>query len=442
MSQQQGTFADALAVKDLRNRIGFVFLALAVFVLTVHIGIPGVNLDVWKSLISQGAIFQFLGMFTGGALFSFSIGAMGITPYINASIIMQLLTVVVPQLHDMQKEGGEIGRRKIAWYTRCLTMSLAFLQATMMVLSLRSYHDPSGSGVFMFTNPMYYLMVVATLMAGTAFLMWLGEQMSDRGIGNGVSLLIFGGISLSFPSYFQNTLEMAQVKGPQYWVALGVFLLCFLLLVVAIIYVTIGQRKVPVQYPKRQVGRRVYGGHSTFIPIRVNNAGVISIIFAISIMYLPNTLMTFIPKDAAWLTPVHTFLERWYAPTGVLYNLIYAGLVIFFTYFYSAITLNVQDLSDNLRKAGGFIPGIRPGKPTVEYLERLLSRITLVSAVFLAFIAVFPTFLMEATGVTRFYLGSTSMLIIVGVALDTMQQIQARLVMRQYQGFMKQQQGA
>lgn len=442
MSQQQGTFADALAVKDLRNRIGFVFLALAVFVLTVHIGIPGVNLDVWKSLISQGAIFQFLGMFTGGALFSFSIGAMGITPYINASIIMQLLTVVVPQLHDMQKEGGELGRRKIAWYTRCLTMSLAFLQATMMVLSLRSYHDPSGNGVFMFTNPFYYLMVVATLMAGTAFLMWLGEQMSDRGIGNGVSLLIFGGISLSFPTYFQHTLELAQVKGPQYWVALAVFLLCFLLLVVAIIYVTIGQRKVPVQYPKRQVGRRVYGGHSTFIPIRVNNAGVISIIFAISIMYLPNTLMTFMPKDAAWLTPLHTFLERWYAPTGVLYNLIYAGLVIFFTYFYSAITLNVQDLSDNLRKAGGFIPGIRPGKPTVEYLERLLSRITLVSAVFLAFIAVFPTFLMEATGVTRFYLGSTSMLIIVGVALDTMQQIQARLVMRQYQGFMKQQQGA
>ncbi len=437
MAQQQGTFADALAVTDLRKRIGFVFVGLAVFVLTVHIGIPGVNLKVWGNLVQSNTLFQFLGMFTGGALFSFSIGAMGITPYINASIIMQLLTVVVPQLHDMQKEGGDIGRRKIAWYTRCLTMTLAFMQATMMVLSLRSYND-HGESVFLYNTIPYYVMVVFTLMAGTAFLMWLGEQMSDKGIGNGVSLLIFGGISLSFPKYFDQTLQLANVQGPKYWLALGAFLFCFLLLIVAIIYVTIGQRKVPVQYPKRQVGRRVYGGHSTFIPIRVNNAGVISIIFAISIMYLPNTLLTFVPKDATWLMPVHTFLEKWYQPSGVLYNLIYAGLVIFFTYFYSAITLNVQDLSDNLRKAGGFIPGIRPGKPTVEYLERLLARITLVSAVFLAFIAVFPTFLMQATGVTRFYLGSTSMLIIVGVALDTMQQIQARLVMRQYQGFMKQ----
>lgn len=438
MAGQQATFADAIAVKDLRNRILFVFVGLAVFVLTVHIGIPGVNLSVWKSLLSSQALFQFLGMFTGGALFNFSIGAMGITPYINASIIMQLLTVIVPQLHDLQKEGGDIGRRKIAWYTRCLTMTLAFLQATMMVVSLRTYHA-NGQSVFYFNNLGYYIMVVFSLMAGTAFLMWLGEQMSDKGIGNGVSLLIFGGISLSFPQYFQQTLQLANVKGPQYWVALGVFLLCFLMLIMAIIYVTIGQRKVPVQYPKRQVGRRVYGGHSTFIPIRVNNAGVISIIFAISIMYLPQTLLTFMPKDATWVIPIHTFLERWYQPSGVLYNLVYAGLVIFFTYFYSAISLNVQDLSDNLRKAGGFIPGIRPGKPTVEYLERLLSRITLVSALFLAFIAVFPTFLMQATGVTSFYLGSTSMLIIVGVALDTMQQIQARLVMRQYQGFMKQQ---
>ncbi len=439
MAQQQASFAEAMQVTDLRKRIGFVFLGMAIFVLTVHVGIPGINLTVWKSLLSQGALFQFLGMFTGGALFNFSIGAMGITPYINASIIMQLLTVVVPQLKDLQKEGGEMGRRKIAWYTRCLTMSLAFLQATMMVLSLRSYRGATGEGVFMINNVFYYAMVIFTLMAGTAFLMWLGEQMSDKGIGNGVSLLIFGGISLSFPQYFQQTMELANVRGPQFWVALGVFLAIFVLLIMAIIYVTIGQRKVPVQYPKRQVGRRVYGGHSTFIPIRVNNAGVISIIFAISIMYLPNTLLTFLPKDASWLIPVQTFYERWFTPTGVLYNLCYAGLVIFFTYFYSAITLNVQDLADNLRKHGGFIPGIRPGKPTVDYLERLLSRITLVSALFLAFIAVFPTFLMQATGVTNFYLGSTSMLIIVGVALDTMQQIQARLVMRQYQGFMKQQ---
>ncbi|MEW6277374.1 MAG: preprotein translocase subunit SecY [Candidatus Eremiobacterota bacterium] len=436
-----GKFAEAMQVSDLRRRIGWVFLGLAIFVLTVHIGIPGVNREVWSRLLAGGELLQFLGMFTGGALFNFSIGALGITPYINASIIMQLLTVVIPQLHDLQKEGGELGRRKIAWYTRCLTMTLAFLQSLVMTLSLANYKpEGGGAGIFVYTNAFYLAMVVFTLMAGTAFLMWLGEQMSEKGIGNGVSLLIFGGISLSFPQYFSNTLSAAQVKGAQYWVALGFFLFAFLLLIVGIIYVTMGHRKVPVQYPKRQVGRRVYGGHNTFIPIRVNNAGVISIIFAISILYMPLTIVQMLQgnNQMAWLQPAFIFIQRHFNQDGVLFNLAYAGMVIFFTYFYSAITLNVQDLADNLRKHGGFIPGIRPGRPTVEYLERLLSRITLVSALFLAFIAVFPTFLMNVTGVKSFYLGSTSMLIIVGVALDTMQQIEARLVMRHYQGFMKQ----
>ena len=434
------TFADAFKIDDVRKRIGWVFIGLAVFVLTVHVSMPGVNKDVWNALLARGELFQFLGMFTGGALNNFSVAAMGITPYINASIIMQLLTVVLPQLKDMQKEGGEQGRRKIGEYTRYLTGVLATLQAVFMTLSLVRYSGEGGMRVFTMTGIGYYVMVVLALIAGTMFLMWLGELMTERGIGNGVSMLIFGGIVLRFPSYLADTLAKAGVQGATYVLSLILFLLIMVGLVAAIVIIHLGQRKVPVQYPKRQVGRKIYGGHSTYIPIRVNNAGVISIIFAISIMYLPNTFAQFLQAPAQntpWLRDMLTFTMGLFNPMGVFYNVMYAALVIFFTYFYSAITFNIQDVADNMKKYGGFIPGIRPGRPTAEYLERVLSRITLVSALFLAFIAVAPTFIMQLTGVNTFFLGSTSLLIIVGVALDTMQQIEARLVMRHYQGFMK-----
>ncbi|MDQ7823199.1 MAG: preprotein translocase subunit SecY [Candidatus Eremiobacteraeota bacterium] len=434
-----GTFFSSFRVKELRDRILYVAFGFAVFVLMVHISVPGVDLKTWDQLLTQGALFSFLGMFTGGALNRFSIGAMGITPYINASIIMQLLTVVIPKLHELQKEGGEMGRRKIGQYVRTLTMALALLQATVMTLSLSKWKGENGEHIFLMTGPMYYLMVILSLTAGTAFLMWLGERMTDKGIGNGVSMIIFGGIVLRYPVYIGQTFFYARVSNdPNFYVRLFLFAIVAVLLIMAIIMLTQGMRKVPVQYAKRVVGRRVFGGQSTYIPIKVNNSGVISIIFAISILYLPTTFTSFLKQDTAtWYTPIVNLVEQLFSPRHFFYNLCYALLVIFFTYFYSAITFNIGDVADNMKKYGGFIPGIRPGRPTVEYLEKIMNRITLVSAVSLAFIAVAPTYVMQLTGVTSFYLGSTSMLIIVGVALDTMQQIEARLVMRNYQGFMK-----
>lgn len=434
-----GTLFGSFRVKELRDRILYVMFGFAVFVLTVHISVPGVNLDMWNRLLSQGALFSFLGMFTGGALNKFSIAAMGITPYINASIIMQLLTVVIPKLHELQKEGGENGRRKIGQYVRSLTMALALLQATMMTVSLAKWHGENGESIFMMNGILYYIMVILSLTAGTAFLMWLGEQMTDKGIGNGVSMIIFGGIVLRYPVYIKQTLFYAKVANdPNYFLKLILFGAVAVLLIMAIIMLTQGQRKVPVQYAKRVVGRRVFGGQSTYIPIRVNNAGVISIIFAISILYLPTTFTQFVQPELGTIwSKIMIFINSIFSPRHWFYNLSYAALVIFFTYFYSAITFNIGDVADNMKKYGGFIPGIRPGRPTVEYLEKIMSRITFVSAVSLALIAVAPTYVMQMTGVTSFYLGSTSMLIIVGVALDTMQQIEARLVMRNYQGFMK-----
>lgn len=425
---------NSVRVKDIRDRILFVVIGLFVFVLAVNINMPGINLKVWHALLEKGVLFQFLGMFTGGALNNFSIIAMGITPYINASIIMQLLTVVVPKIQELQKEGGEEGRKKISQYIRILTVVLALLQATMMTMSLTKYNQ-NGVGVFQINSWVYYLTVIVGLTAGTAFLMWLGEQITDKGIGNGVSMIIFAGIVLRYPDYIARTFKLAGLRGPMYFVNLVLFVIIAVGLIAAIIILTQGQRKVPVQYAKRVVGRKVFGGQSSYIPIRVNNAGVISIIFAISILMLPQTILGYIQTDhpGKWLL----FFSGLMDPNRWFYNLSYFLLVIFFTYFYSYITFNIADVSDNMKKYGGFIPGIRPGPSTAEYLERILSRVTFIAAIFLGVIAVLPTYVMKLTNVTSFYLGSTSLLIIVGVALDTMQQIEARLVMKHYQGFMK-----
>lgn len=443
-----GTLINALKVTELRSRIGFVFFAFAVFILAIHITVPGVNHTAWNHLMEQGALFQFLGMFTGGALNNFSIVAMGITPYINASIIMQLLGVVIPKIQELQKEGGDLGRRKIGTYTRLLTIALAILQGTMMVTALsRATDKQTGFSVF-YIDPsskaaiLYYVTVVISLTAGTAFLMWLGEQITDKGIGNGVSLLIFGGIVLVYPDYVYRTFQVATANGPGFVFNLIVFGIIAVGLIMGIIMINQGQRKVPVQYPKRVVGRRVYGGTSSYIPIRVNNAGVISIIFAISILYLPTTILHFwiegMKGHTYWYTGILTWsYDHLFQTDAVLHNIAYALLVILFTYFYAAITFNIADVADNMKKSGGFIPGIRPGPKTAEYLDKILSRVTFVAAIFLAFIAVAPTYVANLTGVKEFFLGSTSLLIIVGVALDTMQQIEARLVMRHYRGFMQ-----
>lgn len=425
-----GTFIKAFRTPELRSRILWLFGGFAIFALAVHIHIPGIDNDAWGRAISSGGLYQLMGMMTGGALAKFSVGAMGITPYINASIIMQLLTVVVPHIKDLQKEGGEHGRRKLSMWTRQLAMGLALLQAILFVTAVKKV--VSGK-IFLHDGFFYLVLVVCALVGGTAFLMWLGELMSERGIGNGVSLLIFAGIVMSYPQLMKNTFVTAEAA--RNYLGLGLFFLIAIVLVASIVAMTLAMRKVPVQYPKRQVGRKIYGGQSSFIPIRVNNAGVISLIFAISVMFLPATLAGILP--GVYGEKASQFIQLYFDPGGVAYNVVYTVLIIFFTYFYSAITFNTEDLSDNLKKAGGFIPGIRPGKSTADYLDKIMGRLNLVAGLFLALLAVIPNVVMQVTQVTTFYLGATTLLIIVGVALDTMQQIESRLVMRNYQGFMK-----
>jgi preprotein translocase subunit SecY len=432
------TTAEALNNPDIRSRIAWLFYGFAIFALCVHIPIPGINRETWERL-SSSDILQALGMFTGGALNKFSIIALGITPYINSSIIMQLMTVVIPSLKEEQKEGGELGRKKMARITRYLTIGLAILQSTMLTLSLSRYKGPSGEMIFLSNDSLYLATVVITLVSGTCFMLWLGETLTERSLGNGVSLLIFAGIVMSYPNYMARTFEQASVGGPRQYLALAAFFLISLLIVISIIYMTLGVRKVPVQYPKRTVGNKVYGGQNTFLPIKVNNSGVMAIIFAVSILYAPSTLASFVPDDSAvpLLLTFKSFVNTYLHPNNHLYNALYATAVLFFTFFYSALQFNVDDVADNLKKQGGFIPGIRPGRPTAEYLDRLITKLNTISGVYLAILAVAPTYVMKMTQITSFYLGSTSLLIIVGVALDTMQQIQARMVLRQYQGFMK-----
>ncbi len=434
------SFISAWNDRVMRNRLLVVFGGFAVFVMMVYITVPGVNRTLWQQMLHSGELFEFLGMFTGGALNNFSIIAMGITPYINASIIMQLLTVVIPKLHELQKEGGEQGRRQINQYVRYGTVGLAFLQALVLVISLMRYTSSSGAKVFYYTGILYGTIVVLALTAGTLCLVWLGERMTEYGVGNGTSMIIFAGIVLRYPDYLMNTFKLAKASSNQIqtYLQLTMFAIITLLLIVAIVALTQAIRKVPVQYAKKVVGRRVTGGQSTFIPIKVNNAGVISIIFAISVLYLPATIIQFLKLDpSSPLGGIAVTYSKLMSHSGFLYNFIYFLLVIFFTYFYSAITFNIADIADNMKKFGGFIPGIRPGKNTVEFLNKIMSRITFISAILLGLIAIAPNIIMVLTGITSFYLGSTSLLIIVGVALDTMQQLEARSVMKHYQGFMK-----
>jgi len=429
--------ANAMVVPELRNRILFVFGAFAAFVLAVYIQVPYINITTWQGLINSGQFLQFIGFLSGGALQNFSVIAMGITPYINASIIMQLLTVVFPEVKELMQHGGEEGRRKVGLWTRWLTVALALIQATTMVVAL------SRQGVFQldqvpFSPNLYLIMVVLTLTAGTIWLMWLGEQITDKGIGNGVSLIIFVGIILRYPRYFTQTAQLAG-KGGIDVPGLLIFALIGLLALVSIVFLYQGQRRVPVQYAKRVVGRKIYGGRSTYIPLRLNNAGVISIIFAISLLMFPQQIAAWASKStAAWAQGYSQFMTLYFNYGGFLYNFVYFWLVVGFTFFYSEVVINIMDVGDSLKKQGGFIPGIRPGKPTTDYLQKILHRITIVAAVYLGLLAILPNMTQAFTHITTFYLGSTSLLIVVGVALDTLNQIEARLAMRDYRGFIKQ----
>lgn len=430
-----GSFANILKIPELKKRIIISFLLLAVYRIGVHVPTPGINRDALASFFAQarGTLFGLFDMFTGGALERFSVFALGIMPYISASIILQLLTVVIPYFDRLQKE-GESGRKKITQYTRYGTVILSLIQSFGIAIGLRQM-ESGGVPIVTETSWTFIPMTMITLTAGTAFIMWLGEQITERGIGNGISLIIFAGIVARLPRAFGNTVQLIRTGELQVFLILA--LLVFMVVVVGfIIFMETGQRRLPVQYAKRIVGRRIYGGQSTHLPLKINTAGVIPPIFASSILMFPLTITQFMPKTwmetYPWLNKVINSLG-----TGsILYNIMYVVFIIFFCYFYTAIVFNPDDVAENMKKFGGYIPGIRPGKKTAEHIDRILSRITLGGALYVSAVCVLPSILIRRFNVP-FYFGGTALLIVVGVALDTVQQIESHLLTRQYEGLMR-----
>ena len=413
--------ANIFKIPELRQKIIFTLIMFAVFRMGTHIPVPGVNPSVIEQLFNNGSLFGLLDLFSGGALSKFSIFAMSITPYINAAIIIQLLTVVIPTLEQWSKEGEE-GHKKTTKVTRYLTVALAFLQAIGMSIGLKAA----------ILNPgvVSILIISITLTAGTVFLMWIGEQITAQGVGNGISLIIFAGIVAALPKNLGKIYHYLQAGTISYF-NVFFFAVIALAMIVFVILIQQGYRRVPISYAKRVVGQKAYGGHSSHIPLKVNQAGVIPIIFASSVLMFPVTIAQFV--EVPWVKTIAGYFA-WGTP---LQTSVYALLIIFFTYFYTAVTVKISDMAENLKKYGGFIPGIRPGKPTAEYLDHVMTRITLAGAFFLAFIAILPNMVAGATHIQGVYFGGTALLIVVGVALDTMKQIEAMVVMRHYQGFMK-----
>ncbi len=434
MGSVLGPIVAAMKLPDLRRRILYVLGMFIVYVVGLHIPIPGVNREEMEKLFSQGGnLLGLFDVFSGGAFRKFSILAMGIMPYINASIIFQLLGLAVPKIAELQKQ-GELGRKTLSQWQRWLTVALALLQAGMSIVWL------NRNGV-LDTGALNAIVIMFTLTGGTCFLMWMGEHITDRGIGNGVSLIIFAGIVIRMPAEVGKTYELWR-SGAISWVNVFFLLVIWLATVAAIIYITKGERRITTQSAKRVVGTKVYGGGSSFLPIKVNQAGVIPIIFAIAIAMLPAQLAKglegMFPSGSVWAGRMETLAYVTSPGNNVIASLMYFLLVVGFTFFYTAVAFNVKDVADNLKKYGSFIPGIRPGKPTEQHLDRILTRITLAGAIFLGIIALLSYYVQDITGVTSFSLvGGTSLLILVGVAMDTMQQIEAHLVMRQYEGFIK-----
>ncbi len=420
--------ADGLVkIPELRKRIIFTLIMLAVYRIGVHIPTPGVDSAALQHVFAnmKGTIFGWFNLFSGGALERFSIFALGVMPYISSSIIFQLLTVIWPYLHDLQKEGDQ-GRKKITQYTRYGTVLLCLIQGYGIATGLEHYNNPT---VVLHTGLAFRLLTTCTLTAGTVFLMWVGEQMSERGIGNGISLLIYAGIAARIPQGIGSTLSLYRSG------ELSLFKIFLVLAVIVgtffcIIFVERGARRIPIQYAKRIVGRKVYGGQNSNLPLKVNTSGVIPPIFASSLIMFPATVATFFPSEK-----VQRFTSM-LQPGNLLYNILFVGLIVFFCYFYTAVTFKTEDVADNLKKYGGFIPGIRPGLPTANYIDYVLSRITLGGAVYISAICVLPTFFTQTMKVP-FYFGGTSVLILVGVALDTVAQIETFLLTRNYEGFMK-----
>ncbi len=421
------SFQNIFKIEELKKRIFFTLALLAVYRIGCHIPTPGINGEQLSKFLAErgGALMGFFDIFSGGALSRVTIFALGIMPYISAAIILELLTVVVPAIGKLAKEGEE-GRKKIVKYTRYGTVLISAIQSFGIAVGLESM----AQGAFI-QHPgwSFRLMTMITLTAGTAFIMWLGEQITERGIGNGISLIIFAGIVARLPNAIVSTVRL--IKAGELSVLFLIFLIAMMVFVVGgIIYIERGERRIPVQYAKRVVGRKVYGGQSTHLPLKINTSGVIPPIFASSIIMFPATIAGFI--SIPWVQGI----ARQLTPGTALYTILYVAMIIFFSYFYTAIIFNPVDVADNLKKYGGFIPGIRPGQKTADYLYRVLSRLTFVGAIYLSIVCVIPTFLIKEFNVP-FYFGGTSLLIVVGVALDTVSQIESHLLTRSYDGLLK-----
>jgi preprotein translocase subunit SecY len=424
-------FANASRIPELRRRLLFTAAMLAVYRIGVAVPTPGIDGQALADLFSRvsGTLFGWINLFSGGGLERFSVFALGIMPYISVAIILDLLKIGWPYLDELYKE-GEAGRRKISQYTRYGTVGLAIVQGTMIAVGLENYGAQAGAN----SAPLVYhpglafiVMTVITVTAGTIFVMWIGEQITERGVGNGISLIIMAGIVARLPSALGTTAEF--VKNGE----MSIFVLIFIVVLAVavtggIVYVEMGQRRIPIQYARRVVGRRVYGGQSSHLPLKINTSGVIPPIFASSILVFPATVATFVPALKEW--------SGYLTPGGMIYDVVYVALIVFFCYFYTAVTFNPVDVADNLKKYGGFIPGIRPGRFTADYIDRVLSRITLGGAIYVSAVCVLPTLLVQRFNVP-FYFGGTALLIVVGVALDTMAQIQTHLIARNYEGFMR-----
>jgi len=422
---------NAFKIPDLRNKLLFTLAMLVVYRLGSHIPCPGIDSTALASFFAgvRGTLLGLFDIFVGGNLSRATIFGLGIMPYISASIIFQLLGAAMPYLQKLQREGEE-GRRKITQYTRYLTVGIAAIQGFGVAIFLESLRGAAGEPIVPYPGMGFKLLTILTLVTGTIFLMWIGELITERGIGNGISLIIMWGILDRFLPDGVNTLRMLTAG------ALSPFIFAFIVAVAvgvtaAVVLITQAQRRIPVQYAQRVIGRRIYGGRSTHIPLNVNTAGVIPIIFAQSLLMMPATVARFF-SGSVWAEEMSMFFK----PGQWLYNIIYAGLIVFFAYFYTSVVINPTDLADNMKRYGGFIPGVRPGAKTAQYIDRVLSRITLPGALFFAFVAIFPMYLINRFNIP-FYFGGTSLIIIVGVALDTVRQIEAQLMMRHYEGFLR-----
>ena len=424
-------FANIFRIPELKRRILFSLGLLIVYRIGVQVPVPGVDSSALASIFAaaKGTLLGLVDMFSGGALERLSVFALGIMPYISSSIILDLLTVVIPYLEKLKKE-GEAGRKKIIQYARYGTVVLSLFQGFGIAVGMENMSGPGGASVVMDPGWSFRLMTMISLTSGTAFIMWLGEQITERGIGNGISLIIFAGIVARMPTAMTNTFNLVRT-GEMNFIVILLLMVLMVAVVGFIVFVERGQRRIPVQYAKRVVGRKVYGGQSTHLPLKINTSGVIPPIFASSILMFPATITQFI--QIQWLSG---FVRNYMSVGGLLYSLTYVGFIFFFCYFYTAVTFNPVDVADNMKKYGGYIPGIRPGKRTADHIDRILTRITFGGALYVSAVCVLPTVLIHRFQVP-FYFGGTALLIVVGVAIDTMAQIESHMLTRHYEGFMK-----